>query len=224
LRISLCGRNRAKETKMKKTKTFAAITIILTSLASASLFAEERHRQTTDDWRGRTYESRRVTIEGRIRDIDRNRNEFVIRLDRGNQTLLAPGHLRIETVSRRRGRTSVNQLERGDVVRATGTVDRRGFLNVDRITMVAEEDDRHDSNDRYLTGIVESVDRRGEVVFVQVQRSARVVAVDMRHVDRNNIGRDDARNLRRGDRITVRGDWRRNGRFEAERIDVDRRW
>jgi hypothetical protein len=94
-------------------------------------------------------------------------------------------------------------------------------MNVERLTLVREEDDRGGSDDRFLTGIVQSVDRRGEVLWVEVQRTGRVVAVDVRRVDRNSR-RFDVDDLRRGDRITVRGDWQKNGRFEAERVEIDR--
>ncbi len=206
---------------MNATKKLAAIAAIAVTLATPSLFADNRRQETTDGWRGRSHNSRQVSVQGRIRDIDRDRNQFVIRLDRGGYVLLAEPQLRVETVSNRRGRARVRQLERGDAIRATGYVDRAGRMNVQRITLVREEDDRGGSDDRFLTGIVQSVDRRGEVLWVEVQRTGRVVAVDVRRVDRNSR-RFDVDDLRRGDRITVRGDWQRNGRFEAERVEIDR--
>jgi tRNA(Ile2) C34 agmatinyltransferase TiaS len=205
---------------MNSGKKLAAITALVAALAAPSLFADNRRQETTDGWRGRSNESRRVTIEGRIRDIDRDRNEFVIRLDRGGYVLVADAQTRVEAASNRRGRSNVRQLERGDDIRAVGTVDR-GRLYVDRISLVREEDDRGGRDDRSLTGVVTQVDRRGNVVWVELERAGRVVAVDVRRVDRNSR-RYDVDDLRRGDRITVRGDWQRNGRFEAERLDVDR--
>jgi hypothetical protein len=206
---------------MNVSKKLAAIAVVAVTLLTPSLFADNRRQETTDGWRGRSNHSRQVSVQGRIRDIDRDRNQFVIRLDRGGYVLLAEPQMRVETVSNRRGRASVRQLERGDAIRATGYVDRGGRMYVERITLVREEDDRGGSDDRYLTGIVQSVDRRGEVLWVEVQRTGRIVAVDVRRVDRNSR-RFDVDDLRRGDRITVRGDWQRNGRFEAERVEIDR--
>jgi tRNA(Ile2) C34 agmatinyltransferase TiaS len=194
---------------MNSRKKLAAIATLLTLFGTASLFADNRRPETTDGWRGRSRESRRVTVEGRIRDIDRNRNEFVIRLDRGNYTIVADAQT-----------NGLRRLERGDDIRVTGTVDR-GRLYVDRISLLREEDNRRDSNDRSLRGTVTQVDRRGNVVWVEIERTGRVVAIDVRRVDRNSR-RYDVDDLRRGDRITVRGDWQRNGRFEAERVNVDR--
>jgi hypothetical protein len=205
---------------MNRTKKLAALTALAITLMTASLFADNRRRETTGDWRMGSNHGNRVSVEGVIRDIDRDRNEFVIRLDRGNYVLVAEPDTRVEAVSNRRGRARVRQLERGDVVRATGNVNR-GRMYVDRITLLREEDDRRDFDDRYLTGIVQNVDRRGNVIWVELYRSNRVVAVDVRRVDRNSR-RFDVDDVRRGDRISVRGDWQRNGRFEAERVDVDR--
>ena len=206
---------------MNATKKLAAIAAMAVTLATPSLFADYRNQQTTEGWRGRSNHSRHVTVEGRIRDIDRDRNQIVIRLDRGGYALFVEPQMRVETISNRRGRTNVRQLERGDSIRATGTVDRAGRMDVNRLTLVREEDDRRDRNDSYLTGIVQSVDRRGEVLWLEVQRTGRIVGVNVRRVDRNSR-RFDVDDLRRGDRITVRGDWQSTGRFEAERVEIDR--
>lgn len=190
---------------MNITKKLAAITALVAALATPSLFADNRRPETTDTWRGRSHDSRRVTVTGRIRDIDRDRNGFVIRLDRGGYTLVV------------NDARDARRLDRGDAIQAVGTVDR-GRMYVDRITLLRDDD-------RTLTGIVTQVDRRGNVVWVELERAGRVVAIDVRRVDRNSR-RYDVDDLRRGDRITVRGEWQRNGRFEAERVDVDRgaRW
>lgn len=207
---------------MKTARKLATVLALMTTIFTASLFADSRHREATNGRYDDRHSSRRVTVEGRISDIDRDRNGFVIRLNRGQRVLFAEGDTRVESVSNRQHRRArVRQLEQGDYVRATGTLNGRGAVVVDRITLVREEDDRRDRDDRYLTGIVERVDRRGNVVYVNLQRSTRVVAVDVRNVDRNNR-RYDVDDLRRGDRVTIRGDWRRDGRFEAERVEVDR--
>jgi tRNA(Ile2) C34 agmatinyltransferase TiaS len=204
LRYLSCDCKRVKETMMNSTKKLAAITALVAALATPSLFADNRRPETTDAWRGRSNDSRRVTVTGRIRDIDRDRNGFVIRLDRGGYTLVV------------NDARDARRLDRGDEIRATGSVDR-GRMYVDRISLLRDDD----SNDRSLRGIVTQVDRRGNVVWVELERAGRVVAIDVRRVDRNSR-RYDVDDLRRGDRITVRGEWQRNGRFEAERVDVDR--
>jgi hypothetical protein len=224
LRNDTCNCNPVKETKMKTARKLATVLSLMTTLFTASLFADSRHRETTNDWRHDRHSSRRITVEGRISDVDRDRNGFVIRLNRDRRILFAEADTRVETISHRQQRRArVRQLESGDYIRATGTTNSRGVLYVDRITLVRDEDRRGGHDDRYLTGTVERVDRRGDVVYVAEHRSGRVIAVDTRRVDRANH-RYDVDDLRRGDRITVRGDWRRDGRFEAERVELDRGW
>lgn len=187
---------------MKKTWKLTAVLTLLTALAAPSLFAEKRHGRTTDGWRDDDRRGRHVVVEGRIRDIDRERNGFVIRLDRG-EVLFVPVQLR-------RSRS----LDHGDVIRASGRGDR-GRVYVERIDVLRDDEDRR------LSGIVERVDRRGDIVWLEVRGTGRIVAVDMRRIDRNHR-QFDVDDLRRGDRLTVRGEWRRDGRFVAERVDLDR--
>lgn len=205
---------------MKKTKTFVALSTALVILAAPSLFADKRPRHATNHGR---YESRYATFEGRIRDIDRDRNGFVIRLDNHRAVLFAPVQTRVSEPAsyRRNAKTRVRNLERGDYVRVTGSAQSRGYVNVDTITLLRSEDRYRDRNDAFISGIVERVDERGRVIFIEDARSHRVIAVDVRRVDRNDR-RYDVDDVRRGDRITVRGDWMRNGRFEAETLEVDR--
>lgn len=186
----------------KSLKLTAALTFVVL-LFTSSAFAETRHRGETDSYRNGSHD---VSVEGRIRDIDRDRNGFVIQLDRGAYTLLVSSDLR----------RTVQHLDRGDVVRASGALDSRGRMFVDRITLI--RDDAWDRNDRTLRGVIDSVDSSRRTVFVREDRSGRVVAVDLRGAD--NRDRDDRR-IRRGDRITVSGAWRGNTRFDAERYDVD---
>lgn len=203
---------------MKTVRNLMVILTVAATLGGASLFADSRHRDRTDGYRN---DRRATTVEGRIRDIDRERNGFVIRLDRGGYVLFAEGDTRVDSISGRNRRARVRQLERGDYVRVSGRFDSRRMLHVEHITLVREEDDRRDRNDSYLSGIVQSVDRRQGIIWIEEARSRRVIAVDVRKADQRDH-RYDANDVRRGDRITVRGDWTRNGRFEAETIEADR--
>lgn len=209
---------------MKTARNLTLILAVIATVGAPSLFADSRHRNTTDRYRNDRSGGRLVTVEGRIRDIDRDRNGFVIRLDRGGYVLFAPVNTRVDT-QRNRGnrRERVRQLERGDVIRASGRIDSRRVMYVDHVTLIREEDDRRDRNDAHLSGIVQSVDRRQGIILVEDARSRRVITVDVRRADRGTYG-DDVDDLRRGDRVTIRGDWRRDGRFEAEDVDIDRRW
>ncbi len=205
---------------MKTTVRLAAVVAMAATLLSSSAFADSRHRRETDRYHDR---DRTVTVEGRIRDIDRERNGFVIRLDRGGYLLFAPVQTNVHAGNRRHRR--VRDLERGDRIRATGSIGNRRIVHVEDIRILRDEDDRWDRDDRTLRGVVQSVDHSRRLIWIREDRSGRVIAVDVRHAGDNDRW-DDIDDVRRGDRVVVSGDWRRNGRFEAERIDVDRggRW
>jgi len=206
---------------MKTSKHLLTIAALIAALAAPSLFADSRHESRTDDWRMRQSQSRRTTVEGRIRDIDRDRNGFVIRLDRGRLDLFVPVDARVENASSRNSRSHrarPRDLERGDQIRATGVIDARGIVYVDTVVLLREEDDRRDRNDALVSGIVQNVDRRAEVVWIQDGRSRSNIAVDTRNLN----DRHDEDNLRRGDHVTFRGDWRKDGKFEAESMRVNR--
>lgn len=220
---------------MNKTMKFTTVLSLLTLLVASSAFAESRPRRDTDTGR---YGSRVVSIEGRIRDLDRDRNGLVIRLDRGGYLLFASRDTEVYARSQRGRRGSLRQLERGDRIRATGQLGGRGAVYADTITVLREEDDRWDRNDHTLRGVVEDVDPSRRVVWLREDRSGRVVEVDLRDAERNdrswdNEDRDDRRRrwndlsrIRRGDRMSVRGEWRGNGRFEGQRYNVseNERW
>ena len=214
---------------MKKTLSFLAIAATVATLAAPSLFADSRHQdRTNDDWR-QSRNSRGLVVEGRIRDIDRERNGFVIRLDRGDALLFAERDTDVVSYVRNRGgdRTRVGNLDRGDKIRATGYADSRGYVIVQRIDLVYDgrKDGRNDRNDRdarYLTGTVQSLDLRHGLLVIRDDRTGRFVTVTVRYRERDDAS-ESIDNLRRGDRVVVGGELQRNGEFEADRIDRERR-
>jgi hypothetical protein len=200
---------------MKTTLRVMAVSIVSATLMATSLFADNRHLQTTyNDNYGRSG-GRNVMVEGRIRDIDRDRNGFVIRLDRSNAVLFAPVQTEVRTVSSR-NRTRVRDLRRGDSIRAVGNYDRRGTLQVRSIELVRDSRRRVET----LTATVEAIDDRRGVLWVR-DRLHRSVAVDARDIRNDRHG--NLRNLRRGDLVVITGEWLRNGEFEAHRIELARR-
>ena len=200
---------------MKTTNKLMALVIAVAALAAPSLFADERHRGRTDHGRNATFA---VTVDGRITDIDRERNGFVITVNRTRYRLFATVDTRVRNASgRNEHRTRVRDLEVGDVIRAAGRSDQRSWVYVDTITLVREEDDRHDRDDRRLSGSVVSIDYRRNIMVVESDRGRSVT------VDISNLRRRDLDDFRRGHRIVIRGDWQRNGLFEAERVEEGRR-
>lgn len=201
---------------MKKMLKFAALTTLAAMTLTASAFADSRHQSQTytdsNGWRS----SRAASVEGRITDVDRDRNGFVIRLDRGGLLLYVDRQTDVDSASRRRAR--VRDLDRGDYIRATGTIER-GAMYVREIDLL-RDDDRSSQYGRYdrrndesrIAGVVERIDERREVLYVREARSNRLVTVD--------ADKARGRNIRRGDFVTVIGEWDRNGNFDAVRIEA----
>ena len=208
---------------MKKTEKLfvaAAGALALAMMFETSAFADSRHRNET--WRGdrgdrRQSESRRsITMEGRIRSVDRDRDGYRVHLDRGDYAYWIP------EASYRSWHQRSPGLRVGVSIRFGGYYDPRGYVYVSSADWL---DDRYDRYDRYddrrgygredLRGIVERVDYRRGTVVVRDEYSGRHVTVTMR---RNSRG-VDLGDLRRGDYVTFEGDWRRGGVFEADRIE-----
>lgn len=206
---------------MMKRGQLAAVLAIATVLSSASLFADQRHDKRTDRGDRRVSNRNAVTLEGRIRDIDRDRNGFVIRLDRGNYRVFAAGNADVRTVSNR-GRRGVRQLGRGDIIRVRGYVASRNMIHAQSIDLVRDQNARVAAT---LEGVVESVDRYRGVLWLREDRTRRTIAVEL---DRNELRQTgygyDFDDIRRGDRIVLRGEWQ-NGGFAAYDVGRQaRRW
>jgi hypothetical protein len=198
---------------MKTQRRLAAIGIAVLTTLAPSLFADDRPHRRTEDWRGRSTTGRVVTLEGRVRAIDRERNGYVIEIDRYG-AVFADSRTDIEARGRRdrRDRRELRGLERGDWIRVTARTGARGIVHATRIIV---EEDR-----TVLAGRVESIDSRRGSLVVRDERTGRRVEVDLRDVERRD--RDELARLRRGSWIEVRGEWTRN-RFVADRIEVEHR-
>jgi hypothetical protein len=199
---------------MKKSLKLMAITMLAATTFTTSALAESRHQRETVPSRSDSRIARSISVEGRVTDIDRERNGIVIRIDNGRYTLWADSSLDVD--ARTRNGSRLRNLERGDYIRATGVVSERGIINVRDLDLLRDADRRNGRNDRnaLLSGTVESYDERRNVLYVRDGRSRSVITVDVRN--------ERLRDVRRGDRVTIRGGWERNGTFDAEKIDVDR--
>lgn len=224
---------------MKKTQKFAAIVAVGLMALGTSAFADSRHRNETDDaWRTdvRSNDQRRgrdaqrsVTMQGRVRSVDRDRDGYRVQLDRAQHSFYVP-----HSALRHRNGRNIN-LRVGVNIRFTGVYDPRGYVYVSSADWIDDdywyEDDRRGSqrygyHDReYVRGVVERVEAHRGKLLLRDDRSGRRVTVVMVGGSRNRRG-VDLNDLRRGDFVTLAGDWHRGGLFEAYRIESVRsgRW
>lgn len=217
---------------MNRIKQFGAV-FAATAVLATSMFADPRPQNGSGDWRGNgrgqnrndrndRYEQRRdLSAHGRITNLHREREGYRVQLDRGSQWYYVPGSAWRSS----RGRNI--DLRVGVSIRlGGGYYDDRGYIHCNDAYL-----DDHGYNDgyrdTYLTGYVQRVDYRRDVLEVRDERSGRSVTVDMRRLDRRNRRSSrgiDVNDLRRGDYIELSGQWVRGNVFEADFIDgVDSR-
>ena len=165
-----------------------------------------RERQATGATeQNRSYrDNERVNLAGRVSSFRHEGNGYRVHLDRDGRSFWIP-----ESRLRNRG----GDLRVGVSISLAG-VFRGGMIDVDAISWPGNYGYDHG----YLRGVVERVDYRNNTILVRDEASGRFVNVDMRTAGR--ASRIDARDLRRGDYLTLSGQWDRGGVFEAYRVDT----
>jgi hypothetical protein len=211
--------DRSQEGIMSKSRKLAvsvASAVAAAMLFGTSAYAETRHRNETrrDRDRDRGSSSRgyrdndRVTLEGRIRSIDRHRDAYRVQLDRGAYSFWVPQHAL---------RNRARDFRVGSAIRFGG-VFRGGYVHVDVVDWPrgGYYDDRYGSHRSTVRGYVDRVDYRRGTLRLRDDYNGRYVTVD---IDRRSRRRSvDLHDLRRGDYVTISGTWLGSGVFEATRI------
>jgi len=152
-------------------------------------------------------ENERVTVEGSVRSVQHERDGYRIELDRGGYSFWVP-----ERSVRGRSDFGIGVSIR------LGGIFRRGVIIVDVVDWPsAAEKRRHDD---VLTGWIERVDHRQRTMVIRDERTRRLIQVDVVVRDRDWQRSPDFDETRRGDYVTLRGDWTRPGEFEAVRVDL----
>lgn len=199
-----------------------AVVAVVVMMAGTSAFADWRHQGETHrdrDERRRDDSRRSVTMEGRIRSLDRDRNGYQVQLDRGQYRYFIPQSV-VQSYSRGDRRRS--DLRVGVTIRLTGLLDSRGYVYVSSANW---RDDRrfydHGYGDRrdYLRGVVRAIDERRGVMRVQERSTDRWVTVRIPARARHRSRGVDFDDVRRGDFVVLAGDWIGREVFESYRIE-----
>lgn len=175
---------------------------------------DNRGNSSYDDRGSNSYDRRsyreneRVNATGRVTAFSRERDGYRVQLDRGGSFFVPQSRLR----------NHLNDLRVGINV-TLGGIFRGGLINVDAVSWPGDNGGYYDRGDArgFMRGVVERVDYRRDVLTLRDERTGRLVDVDLRGTERSS--RIDANDLRRGDLITLSGDWTRGGIFSAYRID-----
>jgi len=212
-------------TKSKSVVNVAGAGALALLMVSPAFAAPQRG----DDWRndsnrGRTEsrdssrgsygssyrENQRVNATGRITSLSRENGAYRVQLDNSREYYRIPA-----SSIRNRG----NDLRVGVSI-VLGGIFRGGRIDVDAVNWPDggyRDGDYRNGGYRAdsISGVVERVDYRSGVLLLRDGR--RTIEVDMRDTARSS--RMDFGDLRRGDRVTLAGQWTRGGLFAAERID-----
>ena len=158
-------------------------------------------------------ENERVTMEGRITSLDRQRDGYRVYLNGSRHSFWVP-----DARLRHLGR----DIRVGLAIRLGG-IFRAGIVAVDVLGWPGYDDryyDRDGYDDRYaddvVRGYVTDVSYRRGVLVLREDRSGRTIEVDLHDTRRSRL---DVNDLRRGDYVTLSGTWRGGRYFEAYEIE-----
>jgi len=211
-----------KTTKMKSRSVVnvAGAGALALLMATSAFAAPQRgnDERRDDSYRGQTQsrrsddrsgyrENQRVNATGKITSLTRENGGYRVQLDRGRESYRIPA-----SSIRNRG----NDLRVGVSI-VLGGIFRGGRIDVDAVSWPGNGGYRNNGGyrDDYVSGVVERVDRRSGVLVLR--DAGRTIEVDMRDTVRSS--RVDFSDLRRGDVVTLSGQWTRGGLFAADRID-----
>ena len=211
---------------MKRINGLSAAAMMVVMVAGTSAFADSRPRN--ESWReqdrsrqsdrGGYRDNERVTMQGKVRSFTRERDGYRVQLDNRDYSFFVPErHIR-----------NRNDFRVGIDIRLGG-VFRGGSVYVDSCDYPAAGGQYYDPYysgrggnygryDRSISGTVERVDFRADTLTLRDDATGRFVTVDMRRADRQarSVDLDD---LRRGDYVSLSGEWIRGGLFAAYRVD-----
>ena len=156
-------------------------------------------------------DNERVTVEGRIRTIRRERDGYRVELDRGGESFWVP---------ERSLRSHAGEFRVGRSVRLAGLF-RGGIINVDIVDWppYPPVPERRREVTGLVRGVIERIDYRHDLLVLRQEESGRLITVNMIRADRRWNRAVDFDHLRRGDFISLAGDWTPAGRFSCYRIE-----
>jgi hypothetical protein len=170
---------------------------------------DRRVEQSRDAYDNHSYrENQRVNATGRVTAFSRERDGYRVQLDRGGSFFVPQSRLR----------NHVNDLRVGINI-SLGGIFRGGRIDVDAISWPGDGGGYGygATAQGYVRGVVQNVDYRRNVMTMRDDASGRLIDVDLRETRRTS--RLDANDLRRGDYVTLSGDWLRGGVFSAYQIE-----
>lgn len=116
-------------------------------------------------------------------------------------------------------RSRLNDFRLGVAI-SLGGVFRDGEIYVDAVNSPGGGygyDDGYGTTRGSIRGVVDRVDYRTGIVWLRDDGSGRLIEADLR--DAGRYSRIDRRDLRRGDRVELSGEWMRGNSFAVDQVD-----
>lgn len=196
----------------------AAAALLLGTSAFADsrpLFATVAVADQGRDYDRRDHDRRNVTIEGRVTRITPERQGYRVVLDRGEYSFWVR--------DLNMGRHGHGALRIGVNIRIGGVYEPRyGYVIADSYDWLDEGPVVRGPGYRtevLIHGRIDRINRREQTFWLRLE-DGRMINVDMTRNDRHwNNRRFDLDDLRRGDRITVSGNWVRRDLFLVNHVE-----
>jgi len=150
-------------------------------------------------------DNQRINASGRVSSFSHENNGYRLRLDNDSRSYWVPE-------SSFRG----HQLRTGISI-SLGGVFRGGSIFVDAVNWPDGGYGYRDGNGYnggWLRGVVQNVDRRDGTLRIRDDRG-RIITAEVN----SRYGADELRGVRRGDFVSMSGQWLRSGIFGADRIE-----
>lgn len=162
---------------------------------------DSRYDNQSRDTHNQYRENQRINTSGRISSFTRERDGYRVRLEGNEGSFWVPQSSFGSRASNLRVGVSIG----------LGGVFRGGSIYVDAVSWPNDGYAYRDGYDRgFVRGVIERVDYRDRTLRVREEASGRIITVDTR---------SDLRGLRRGEFVTLSGQWSRGGVFDAGRIE-----
>ena len=149
-------------------------------------------------------DNQRVNVSGRVTSFNRERDGYRVQLDRGGSYWIPAARLGSRSRDLRVG-----------ISLSLGGIFRSGAIGIDAVSW--PEYAGYGNDQGQVRGVVAAVDYPSGVITIRDDASGRLLEVDLR--DTSGAGRIGIQDVRRGDYVTLSGQWLGNNTFAAFRID-----
>ena len=191
-----------------------AIALVLATPAVAQSRGDGNRNNDSRARDSRDYrDNQRINASGRVTSLSHERDGYRVRLDNDQRSYWVPQSAFGNRARDLRVGVSIGLggIFRGDAI----YVDAVSWPN-DGYGYDGRGSNAYGYDNGYLRGVVERVDHRDGTLRIREERSGRMITADL---GSSRYNRGELRNVRRGDFVSLSGQWIRGGVFDVARIE-----